>query len=181
MALTWSAIITQLVDGRVRVLSEGRWAGLFELKTEDVTGYETVPDPPRWLWESPSRNALAATRTPADRKHGLRPAICTSSFESRGGAQCRRRSAGQRGEGGERRICPRDQPGRGAGLMQLMPGTAQELGVADSFAPDENVRGGTAYLDWLLTRYHDNIALALGCLQCRAGGGGPVSWDSAVS
>jgi soluble lytic murein transglycosylase-like protein len=35
------------------------------------------------------------------------------------------------------------------------------LGVADSFAPDQNVRGGTAYLDWLLTRYHDNIVLAL--------------------
>ncbi|HTJ30884.1 MAG TPA: lytic transglycosylase domain-containing protein, partial [Acidobacteriaceae bacterium] len=47
------------------------------------------------------------------------------------------------------------------GLMQLMPGTARELGVADSFAPEQNVRGGTAYFDGLLTRYHDNIALAL--------------------
>jgi len=35
------------------------------------------------------------------------------------------------------------------------------LGVADSFAPEQNVRGGTAYLDWLLTRYHDNLVLAL--------------------
>jgi soluble lytic murein transglycosylase-like protein len=47
------------------------------------------------------------------------------------------------------------------GLMQLMPGTASELGVQDSFRPDENVRGGSAYLDALLTRYHDNVALAL--------------------
>jgi soluble lytic murein transglycosylase-like protein len=45
--------------------------------------------------------------------------------------------------------------------MQLMPGTAQQLGVTDSFAPDQNVRGGAAYLDWLLTRYHDNLVLAL--------------------
>jgi soluble lytic murein transglycosylase-like protein len=45
--------------------------------------------------------------------------------------------------------------------MQLMPGTASQLGVQDSFQPDENVRGGTAYLDELLTRYHDNMALAL--------------------
>jgi soluble lytic murein transglycosylase-like protein len=45
--------------------------------------------------------------------------------------------------------------------MQLMPGTAHQLGVSDSFAPDQNVRGGTAYLDSLLTRYHDNITLAL--------------------
>jgi len=48
-----------------------------------------------------------------------------------------------------------------AGLMQLMPGTASELGVRDRFAPEENIGGGTAYLDAQLTRYHDNIALAV--------------------
>ena len=46
------------------------------------------------------------------------------------------------------------------GLMQLMPRTATDLGVKDAFAPDQNIAGGTAYLDALLTRYHDNIALA---------------------
>jgi soluble lytic murein transglycosylase-like protein len=52
-------------------------------------------------------------------------------------------------------------PAGARGLMQLMPGTAKGLGVEDSFQPDENVRGGSTYLDALLTRYHDNIALAL--------------------
>jgi len=47
------------------------------------------------------------------------------------------------------------------GLMQLMPGTAAELGVTDAFVPSQNVRGGTAYLDSLLKRYHDNLVLAL--------------------
>ena len=47
------------------------------------------------------------------------------------------------------------------GLMQLMPSTAATLGVDDSFVPSQNVAGGTAYLDALLTRYHDNLALAL--------------------
>jgi len=47
------------------------------------------------------------------------------------------------------------------GLMQLMPATAAELGVDDSFEPEQNVRGGAAYLDALLTDYHDNLALAL--------------------
>jgi soluble lytic murein transglycosylase-like protein len=47
------------------------------------------------------------------------------------------------------------------GLMQLMPGTASDLGVQDSFKADQNIAGGTAYLDGLLVRYHDNIALAL--------------------
>ena len=45
--------------------------------------------------------------------------------------------------------------------MQLMPGTANEMGVADAFRPEQNIAGGTAYLDALLTRYHDNIVLAL--------------------
>ncbi|HUZ05481.1 MAG TPA: lytic transglycosylase domain-containing protein [Acidobacteriaceae bacterium] len=47
------------------------------------------------------------------------------------------------------------------GLMQLMPGTAAVLGVQNSFAAAQNIAGGTAYLDTLLTRYHDNLALAL--------------------
>jgi soluble lytic murein transglycosylase-like protein len=33
--------------------------------------------------------------------------------------------------------------------------------VKDSFKPEENVRGGSTYLDALLTRYHDNLVLAL--------------------
>jgi soluble lytic murein transglycosylase-like protein len=47
------------------------------------------------------------------------------------------------------------------GLMQLMPDTASKLGVADSFRADQNINGGTAYLNDLLVRYHDNLALAL--------------------
>jgi soluble lytic murein transglycosylase-like protein len=47
------------------------------------------------------------------------------------------------------------------GLMQLMPATANGLGVQDSYKPDQNVRGGSTYLDGLLVRYHDNLALAL--------------------
>jgi Transglycosylase SLT domain len=55
------------------------------------------------------------------------------------------------------------------GLMQLMPGTAKEQGVADAFVPEQNVAGGTAYLDWLLTRYHNDVALAVAAYNAGPG------------
>src|ERR1700677_590639 len=58
------------------------------------------------------------------------------------------------------------------GLMQLMPGTAAELGVTDSFRADQNINGGTAYLDALLLRYHDHLALALAAYNA-----GPAAVD----
>ncbi|HZC42924.1 MAG TPA: lytic transglycosylase domain-containing protein [Acidobacteriaceae bacterium] len=47
------------------------------------------------------------------------------------------------------------------GLMQLMPATAKDLGVRDSFVAQQNIAAGTAYLDALLMYYHDDIELAL--------------------
>jgi soluble lytic murein transglycosylase-like protein len=55
------------------------------------------------------------------------------------------------------------------GLMQLMPGTASAMGVEDSFKADQNIAGGTAYLDWLLTRYHNDVALALAAYNAGPG------------
>lgn len=47
------------------------------------------------------------------------------------------------------------------GLMQLMPQTAAQLGVSNSFDPRANVEAGTTYLSQLLDLYHDDPVLAL--------------------
>jgi transglycosylase-like protein with SLT domain len=154
----------EIVDGQVRVFPGSDKADYFELKPEAISGYEAVPDLPVAAKDSDGGAAKGYTApvgmnkpesrlTPGDMhqllskasaEHNVDEDLLASVVKAESGGNVRATSrAGARG------------------LMQLMPGTARELGVADSFAPDQNVRGGTAYLDWLLTRYHDNIALAL--------------------
>ena len=47
------------------------------------------------------------------------------------------------------------------GLMQLMPGTASQLGVPNAFDPQANVEGGREYLRELLERYNFDLVKAL--------------------
>lgn len=52
--------------------------------------------------------------------------------------------------------------GAGAqGLMQLIPATADRFGVQDALDATQNIRGGVAYLDWLLTEFQGDPILAL--------------------
>lgn len=47
------------------------------------------------------------------------------------------------------------------GLMQLMPATAQDLGVKDSFDPEQNLLGGGRYLKQMLDKYDGDLDKAL--------------------
>ncbi|RMF66785.1 MAG: hypothetical protein D6743_05885 [Calditrichaeota bacterium] len=49
-----------------------------------------------------------------------------------------------------------------AGLMQLMRGTAEALGVRNRFDPEQNVFAGTKYIRQLLDRFDGDVRLALG-------------------
>jgi soluble lytic murein transglycosylase-like protein len=50
-------------------------------------------------------------------------------------------------------------PKGAAGLMQLMPITAQRLGVRDRCSVDQNISGGVRYLAWLMQKFHNDLRL----------------------
>ena len=53
-------------------------------------------------------------------------------------------------------------PKGAVGLMQLMPGTALEFGVRNRFQVEDNVRGGVAYLAWLIQLFRGDLRLVIG-------------------
>jgi len=147
------------VDGRVRLFDGAGEENYIEFEPAEIVSFEKVPDPApiaREATPAPARSAATgadARLTPEDlrqilskagRAHNLDADLLASVVKAESGGQAHAVSrAGARG------------------LMQLMPATATQLGVNDSFAPEQNVSGGTAYLDALLTYYHNNLALAL--------------------
>lgn len=55
------------------------------------------------------------------------------------------------------------------GVMQLMPGTAKEIGVTDAFDPEQNIMGGAKYLAGLLKKYDGDTRLALAAYNAGSG------------
>ena len=135
-----------------------------ELRHEEIASFESVPDPPPAPPSNTAKPGTDARLNPADlnamlatagQQHNLDADLLASVVKAESNGNTRAVSrAGARG------------------LMQLMPRTAAEQGVDDSFRPDENVRGGSAYLNDLLVKYHDNIALALAAYNA-----GPAAVD----
>jgi hypothetical protein len=148
--------------GKVRLYTSKDSGNFVEVDAAEITSIDTVPDPP--VATAPSVKITEPKLTDADvhqliskagASHNLDVDLLASVVraESGGNIHAVSRTGAQ-------------------GLMQLMPGTAAELGVADSFRADQNINGGTAYLDALLVRYHDNPALALAAYNA-----GPAAVD----
>jgi soluble lytic murein transglycosylase-like protein len=146
-----------LADGRVRLFLSSGDSSYIDLPAAEIESVATLPDPPASIANA-TASAKADVRSllsHAGEQHDIDVELLASVVhaESDGRANAVSRTGAQ-------------------GLMQLMPGTARNLGVKDSFQPDQNINGGTAYLDALLTRYHDNLALALAAYNA-----GPAAVD----
>jgi soluble lytic murein transglycosylase-like protein len=63
------------------------------------------------------------------------------------------------------------------GLMQLMPATSEQFGVKDPFDPRQNVEAGTKLLKQLLTKYNNDVSLALAAYNA---GEGRVDRDGGI-
>jgi soluble lytic murein transglycosylase-like protein len=153
------------IDGRVRLYMDTGEASYIELQSTEIANVELVPDPPSSPTTTSTHVANADTKlSPAElhevlsqagRSHNLDVDLLASVVKAESGGNSRAVSrAGARG------------------LMQLMPKTASNMGVQDSFQPDQNVGGGSTYLDTLLTRYHENLVMALAAYNA-----GPAAVD----
>jgi soluble lytic murein transglycosylase-like protein len=162
------------VQGRVRLYLSASADNYIEFVPRDIAAVEQTSDPmpadpPPAAAQAPlNQSAPVSTAQTAQAK--LSPADLNEILAKAGSAHNLDvdllASLVKAESGGNARAVSRT----GArGLMQLMPGTASALGVQDSFKPDENVRGGSIYLDALLTRYRENLALALAAYNAGPG------------
>ncbi|MGB6744132.1 MAG: lytic transglycosylase domain-containing protein [Terracidiphilus sp.] len=141
------------VEGHVRLYLSPGEDNYIEFPQVEIAGIEEVADPPPQPAVAPAAVSHSTALTTADlgemlaaagKAHNLDVDLLASVVKAESGGNSRAVSrAGAQG------------------LMQLMPKTASSLGVQDSFQPEQNVQGGSAYLDALLTRYGNNLALAL--------------------
>jgi soluble lytic murein transglycosylase-like protein len=154
-----------LDDTRVRLFlttqaPNSQTSDFIDLSRQSIATIETLPDPPQ-----PAPLPVVAVAAPvanvpelldqAGAQHHIDADLLASVVRAESGGRANAVSrTGARG------------------LMQLMPGTAHQLGVNDAFRPDQNIAGGTTYLDQLLNRYdphNDTHGLALALAAYNAG------------
>jgi soluble lytic murein transglycosylase-like protein len=133
-----------------------------DVRASEIVRFEALPDPP----PPPAPVAVAAAPISAEPTPAEMQQLLASAGAAHNIDEDLLASVVHAESGGHVKAVSRT----GArGLMQLMPATARTLGVADSFRADQNIAGGTAYLDSLLKRYKDNLALALAAYNAGPG------------
>ena len=119
-------------------------SGYVDVPTAQIESFEPAPPDPQALAAAPQLTDLKTLISSASDRHQVDADFIASVI--------RAESANN----------PRAVSPKGAqGLMQLMPSTASQLGVRDSFDPAENVDGGVRYLRELLLLYNNDMVKTL--------------------
>ena len=160
----------EVIGSVTRLYLSDTSSGYIEIPTDQIEHFEKDTDPPPPLKSKPVQNsgtaahsAMRTTPTPAQlnqytftrqdlntavagagERHQIDPDFINSVIRAESGFHSNAVSK------------------KGAqGLMQLMPQTASQLGVVNTFDPNANVEGGTKYLRELLEKYNFDVPKAL--------------------
>jgi len=141
----------QVMGLTTRLFIDGNNSSFVDIPTMEIDHFEAVPDepvsnvkappPPKPTEQPIDLNEVVKT---ASGTYQLDPDLVNSVIRAESGFNARAVS-----------------PKGAQGLMQLMPQTASQLGVHNSFDPRSNVEGGTRYLRELLERYNFDLIKAL--------------------
>lgn len=135
------------VDGDITrlYLSAEPSSGYVDVPTAQIENFEPTPPEPQ--------AAISQGQTPVDLSTIVSQASTRSQVDADFIASVIRAESGNN---------PHAISRKGAqGLMQLMPGTADKLGVRNTFDAAENVDGGVRYLRELLLLYNNDMVKAL--------------------
>jgi soluble lytic murein transglycosylase-like protein len=123
-----------------------------EVASAEITGYEPAPEIPKPVSAPMQPQDLDAIIKQLSLKHGLDPDLIRAVIRAESAFN-------------HRAVSP-----KGArGLMQLMPSTAANLGVEDSFDPAANVNAGARYLRELLAQHNNDLVKALAAYNAGPG------------
>jgi soluble lytic murein transglycosylase-like protein len=125
-------------------LSSDTSAGYVDVSTADIESFEVAPPDGKVSRSAANGRELQAIISDASASSRIDADFIASVIRAESGGN------------------PRAVSKKGAqGLMQLMPQTASQLGVGNSFDPEQNVEGGVRYLRELLLQYNGDAVKAL--------------------
>ncbi len=151
----------EVVGSITRLYPTADGANFVDVPTSEIEHYEAAPDlptssapkltakvsphaSPALSFPGTPKRDLSAVVNEASDRYRLDPDLVTSVIKAESGFNAHAVS-----------------PKGAQGLMQLMPGTANELGVGNAFDPEANVDGGAKYLRELMERYNFDMIKAL--------------------